>query len=51
MEPVDVNPLSADQHLELAYECEEADLFEQALSECEMAIELAHSFLASAYNL
>jgi len=38
-------------HLEQAYDLEEQEEYDDALDECDAAIELAHAFLAEAYNL
>lgn len=44
-------PLSAEEHLDKAYELEEAGRFEEALAECDAAIEAAKAFLAHIFNL
>lgn len=41
--------VEAQQHLEKAYACEENDQFENALHECELAIQLAPA-CAEAHN-
>jgi tetratricopeptide (TPR) repeat protein len=42
---------TADEYLEHAFELEEEDKVDEALVECEAAIEMGRSFLADAYNL
>jgi tetratricopeptide (TPR) repeat protein len=44
-------PLRAEEHLDKAYELEEAGRFEEALAECDAAIEATEAFLAHIFNL